>query len=314
MTNVGRVGFAFTPASSAQAVQLIGRAEDAGVESVWMVMSALAIDTLTLYGAAAVRTDRIRLGTSIVPAFTRHPLAMATQAMALEELAPQRLRLGIGSAHARTMEDVYHLDFRYPLTRLREYLEILRPVLQTGEAHFHGEYYSADAKIAHPTGTPVLISALRAPAFELAGELTDGGISWLCPPDYLRRVAKPALARGAERADRLTPPLIAHVPVMVADDRALAYERARELLAYYAAAPFYARMFADAGHPLHGGAISDGLLDSLLVVGTPDTIEAALQERLDNGMDEIAVSLLPLADQHAEEGALLTLLAELSRR
>ena len=90
-------------------------------------MPATALDTLTLLGAAAMKTERITLGTSIVPAFTRHPLAFVTQALALEELAPGRFDLGIGSAHARTMVDVYHIDFDRPLRRLIEYLRIVQP-------------------------------------------------------------------------------------------------------------------------------------------------------------------------------------------
>ena len=89
----------------------------------WIVMPATALDTLTLLAAAAMKTERITLGTSIVPAFTRHPLAFVTQALALEGLAPGRFDLGIGTAHARTMVDVYHVDFDHPLRRLIEYLQ-----------------------------------------------------------------------------------------------------------------------------------------------------------------------------------------------
>lgn len=314
MAYAARVGFAFVPQGSMQAVDLIGRAEQAGVDTVWTVMSALALDTLTIFAAAATRTERIRFGTAIVPAFTRHPLGLATQAAALEGLAPGRLRLGIGTAHARTMVDAYHLDFRRPLSRLREYVEIVRPVLQQGEVHSHGEWYSADATIPNPPGTPVLVSALRAPAFRLAGEMTDGALAWLCPPGYLRRVALPALEAGAAAAGRQRPPLIAHLPVVMTPDRDRAYEAARRQLAYYAAAPFYARMFADAGHPLDAeGRITDGLLDDLLVYGAPDRVAAGLRERLDGGVDEIYPALLPLDDQRAEEDALLAVLGDLAR-
>ncbi len=314
MTYAGRIGFAFVPQQSGQAVDLIERAERAGVDTVWTVMPALGLDTLTLFAAAAMRTERIRFGTAIVPAFTRHPLGLATQVAALEGLAPGRLRLGVGTAHARTMVDVYHLDFRRPLGRLREYLAILRPLLHEGEAHIHGQWYSGDATIPNPPGTPVLVSALRAPAFRLAGELSDGALAWLCPPAYLRRVAPPALEDGARQAGRVRPPLIAHLPVVMTPDRDRAYEAAKRQLAYYAAAPFYARMFADAGHPLDAeGRITDGLLDELLVYGTPDQVSSRLRERLDGGMDEIYPALLPLDDQRAEEDALLAVLGDLAR-
>jgi alkanesulfonate monooxygenase SsuD/methylene tetrahydromethanopterin reductase-like flavin-dependent oxidoreductase (luciferase family) len=98
-------------------------------------MPATALDTLTLLGAAAMKTERITLGTYIVPAFTRHPLTFVTQALALEGLAPGRFDLGIGSAHARTMVDVYHVDFDRPLRRLIEYLHVVQPALKTGSVH-----------------------------------------------------------------------------------------------------------------------------------------------------------------------------------
>lgn len=314
MSNTGRVGFAFVPQSTPQAVDLVARAERAGVDTVWTVMPAVGFDTLTVFAAAAMKTERIALGTAIVPAFTRHPVGMADQVIALESLAPGRLRLGIGTAHARTMENVFHFDFSKPLSWLREYTEVLQPLLHTGEVHFKGTFYEVDAQIPAPVQTPIYHSALRAPAFELAGEMTAGGLAWLCPPGYLRQVAIPALEAGASKANRQRPPLIAHMPVVVTADRDRAYAVAKQQIGYYAAAPFYARMFADAGHPLDpDGKITDGLLDILLVYGTPDELARKFQERLDGGMDEIYPSMFPLDDKEREEDVLLGVLGELAR-
>ncbi len=313
MSTRGRINLAFVPASVAHALDLIVRAEAAGVDTAWAVMRATAPDTPTIFAAAAVRTERIRLGTAIVPAFTRHPLALATQALALEELAPGRLRLGIGPSHARTMEAVYHLPFDRPLAQLREYLHVLRTVLRDGRVSFAGDFYRVDADLGAAPGTPVLISALRAPAFALASELSDGGISWLCPIDYLLAVAKPALAQGAERAGRPAPPLIAHALVAPQTDRDVVRAAAREQLGYYAAAPFYARMFADAGFPLGpDGGVSDALIDALVVSGDDAAIAAGLRERLDRGLDELLVSLIVGPDRRADEDALLRVLGRLA--
>jgi alkanesulfonate monooxygenase SsuD/methylene tetrahydromethanopterin reductase-like flavin-dependent oxidoreductase (luciferase family) len=312
---VARIGFAFVPQTPTQAVDLIGRADRAGVETVWTVMGAVGIDTLTLFAAAAGRPTASASAPPSSPPSPATPLALVTQAVALEGLAPGRLRLGIGTAHARTMVDVFGFDFSRPLAQLREYVGIVRPLLHTGAVDLEGAFYTArNVAIANAPGTPVLVSALRAPAFELAGELTDGAISWLCPPAYLQRVALPALAAGAARANRERPPLVAHVPVALSADRAAVYAAAKEHLASYAAAPFYARMFADAGHPLAAdGAIPDGLLDALLVHGTPDEIVRGLRRRLAGGLDEVMVSLLPLTNRTLEEDALLELVAEVGR-
>ena len=115
-----RLGYGFRPADARSGLDVIGRAEAAGFPTVWTVMPALARDTLTLYAAAAVQTTAIKLGTAIVPAFTRHPVALATQMMTLEDLAPGRFRLGIGTAHQRTMIPAYGLPFDRPLSQLRD--------------------------------------------------------------------------------------------------------------------------------------------------------------------------------------------------
>ena len=232
-----RVGIAFFPRDSQAAVELCVLAERAGVSRAWMVMPATGIDTLTLLAAAALRTESIVLGTSIVPAFTRHPLAFVTQVLALEGLAAGRFDLGLGTAHARTMVDVYHVDFDAPLRRLAEYLQVVQPVLKTGSVHFQGQFYQVDASFPSAPGTPVPIAALRAPAFRLAGMLADGAMSWNCPLDYVQRVAMPALQAGADAAGRARPRLLVHVPVMVSADRGEVHRRAGEQLRYYAAAP-----------------------------------------------------------------------------
>jgi len=307
-SNRDRVGIAIFPRSADAVVDLCVRAEQANVNNAWVVMPATALDTLNLLGAAAMKTERITLGTSIVPAFTRHPLIFVTQALALEELAPGRFDLGIGSAHARTMVDVYHVDFDRPLRRLIEYLRIVQPVLKTGSVHFEGEFYRADASFANAPGTPVPIAALRAPAFRVAGRLADGAMSWNCPPTYIQQVAMPALREGADSEGRDRPRLLVHVPVMVTTDRDEVHRRARDQLAYYAA-PFYARMFADAGYPLQAdGAVSPELIDDLVVSGTPDEIAAQLRHRLDLGFDVLMVNPLRTEDDANHEDQVLEIL------
>lgn len=180
-----RVGFNVRRGRARRAIELIQRAEQAGVEGVWMTMGAIGADVPSIYAATAVQTERISLGTAIVPAFTRHPLALAGQALVLDDLAPGRLRLGIGTSHGPTMAGSYGLAFDRPLTQLSEYLRVLRTILHTGEVDFTGDYYRARGRLPGAPGTPVLMSALGPHSFEVAGELSDGAITWLGPLDYL---------------------------------------------------------------------------------------------------------------------------------
>jgi len=300
------------PSDARSALATIQRAEAAGVETVWVVMRATGRDTPTLYAAAAMTTRRITLGTAIVPAFTRHPLALVTQYLTLEDLAPGRFRLGIGPSHQRTMIPVYGLEFSHPLSQLREYVQVLRPALQTGSVTFQGEYYRVQADFGTAPKTPVLISTLRAHAFKLAGELTDGAITWLCPVDYILSVGKPALMRGAEKAGRKAPPIVAHVLVSPRTDREAVRRDARTLLTYYGGATFYRRMFADAGFPLNpDNTPTDALIDELVVSGDASAIAGALRARLDRGLDELVVSLVPSDDPARDEAAVLDIIGTL---
>ena len=159
------LGVVFLPSDARHAVDLVVRAEQAAVGTAWLEMNAIGLDPLLLLAAAAKQTERIGLGTAILPAFSRHPVALATQALSLEGLAPGRLRLGIGTGNALRMAEAFHHPTDRPLARLREYVQVVRPLLREGTVRFAGEFYSADAHIGEPPMTPVLVSALGAQAF-----------------------------------------------------------------------------------------------------------------------------------------------------
>lgn len=307
-----RAGFNVRRGRAGRATELIAQAEAAGVHTAWMTMGALGSDTLTLYAATAVQTGRIKLGTSIIPAFSRHPFALATQALVIDDLAPGRLRLGIGISHGPTMAGSYGVPFDRPLSRLREYLQVLRPMLHEGEVEFRGEFYSVKGRLPGAPKTPVLISALGPRSFETAGELTDGAISWVTPFDYLRERARPAMERGAATAGREVPPLVAHVSVALAGSREEAHEAARKELAVYTTLPFYQQMFAESGYPLGAdNSFSPELLDQLLVFGDDDGVAECLIALLDSGLDQLLVMPVPVSDRFAEEQRLIELLGRL---
>ena len=105
-----RVGFGIQARNAVDALARVREAEHAGVRQVWMTSGAAGqVDILTFYAAAAVQTTQIRLGTSIVPIYPRHPLVMAQQALAIHDLAPERLRLGAGPSHRHIIEQMYGL-------------------------------------------------------------------------------------------------------------------------------------------------------------------------------------------------------------
>jgi alkanesulfonate monooxygenase SsuD/methylene tetrahydromethanopterin reductase-like flavin-dependent oxidoreductase (luciferase family) len=205
-----RVGFVVESTSATAAIKQIVAAEEAGIRQIWMNQADL--DTLTIFAAAATKTSEVCLGTAIVPTYPRHPLALAQQVLVLNDIAPGRLRLGIGPSHGSIIEDIFGLPQIKPLVHLREYVEVLRAVLWEGKVNHHGEFFNV---VVTPGGLvtssstarlPILVSALGEKAFRLAGEIADGALSWVCPVPYLLDTGLPALRKGASIAGRSASP------------------------------------------------------------------------------------------------------------
>ncbi|MCZ6535922.1 MAG: LLM class flavin-dependent oxidoreductase, partial [Chloroflexi bacterium] len=187
-----RIGLAVAAKDSMDALARIRRAEALGVSAAWLTTGGARMDALTLFSAAAVQTQRILLGTSIIPTWPRHPIAIVQQVQVLAQLSNGRFRLGVGPSHKDGMIQTFGANFRAPLEHMREYLRILKALLQQGKVDLDGRYYTAHAAIEAPLDVPVMASALRRRSYELCGAEADGAISWVCPGKYLRDVALPA--------------------------------------------------------------------------------------------------------------------------
>lgn len=290
-------------------------AEERNVPQLWTTVGGASPDPVTAFAAVAATTGRIRLGTAIVPAYPLHPITLASQVLALEGLAAGRIRLGIGTSHRPSIEDRFGIPMTKPLTFLREYLTILRAILQDGGIDYSGEFLSAHIGLPDgisAPGTPLPISALRENAFALAGELADGAITWLAPMKHILNVGIPAMESGAAKAGRSTrPPVIAHVPVAVSENREAARQAFRQQFPMYSKLPFYANMFADAGFPVtSNGEMTDALVDELAVSGTPDEIRQRLTDLHSKGIDEFIISQVVVHDSESELETLSAIVAK----
>src|SRR5436309_7607516 len=179
-----RIGLTLPWAAPRALLDLVARAEAAGVQQVWTNQNPTTTDALTAFAAAFQHTTTIRLGTAVVPIYPRHPLALAQQAATAAALGPGRLRLGVGTSHGPMTEGVYGLKMDHPLEYFREYVEVLRAALWTGTVDYAGRFITAQVQLTNPPRLPILMGALGERAFRLAGELSDGAISWAAPPPY----------------------------------------------------------------------------------------------------------------------------------
>jgi F420-dependent oxidoreductase-like protein len=309
----GRVGVSIQAFTAPQAVEQIRQAEAAGIGVAWSTIGgAGGADPLTTFAAALAATREIVLGTAIVPTWPRHPIVLAQQAVALHQIGPGRIRLGIGPSHEPSMVPSYGVKWEAPLTNLREYLQVLRALLHEGAVDFEGRHVTARSRLREPVPVPLMASALRPRSFEACGELSDGAISWMCPRPFLVDEALPALHRGAERAGRAAPPLIAHVPIAVSEDRDAVHALAQRQLGMYARVPFYRAMFAAAGFPSLDDGYPPALLDTLVVAGNEQEVAERLASYVrDDGMGEVLAA--PLIDPDDRDASIARAFAAVAR-
>src|SRR5437016_11615645 len=118
-------------------------AERLGFKSVWTTQLPDARDASLVLAAYANATERVTLGTGVLPIYTRHPTATAQMAATLDELSAGRLILGLGVSHRVTVEIMWGMKLEHPAEAMREYVSIVRASLRDGAASEDGKIFSA---------------------------------------------------------------------------------------------------------------------------------------------------------------------------
>ena len=279
-------------------------AEERGYDGFWLAETKH--DPFLALSGAAAATERIELGTAIAVAFARNPMTVATTANDLRLLSAGRFNLGLGSQVEAHITKRFSMPWSKPAARMREFVLAIRAIWhawETGERlAFRGEFYKHTLMTPffdpgpNPHGTaPIYLAGVGELMTEVAGEVADG---FLChnftTERYLREVTLPALARGRAKAGRTLEGFEISGPVFAAtNDEEIA--DVKRQIAFYGSTPAYKAVL-----DLHGwGAlheelhrmsrrqqwtemselISDEVLHEFAVVGSPETVTAALLER-----------------------------------
>ena len=255
-------------------------AADDGFASFWLPQ-IFGMDALTALAVAGREVPGIELGTAVVPTYPRHPAMLAAQALTTQAIIGGRLALGIGLSHQVVIESMFGLSFDKPARHMREYLEILVPLVHSGSVSFAGETLSGhvglDVKGATPF--PILVAALGTKMLELAGTVADGTLTWMTGPATIESHIVPTITVAAERAGRPAPRVGVGLPVCVTDDEAAARERAASLFEIYGTLPSYRAMLdrEGAGGPSDVALVGDeaavsAQIERLGAIGATDLV------------------------------------------
>ena len=306
-------------------VERVRAAEKLGFEAVFSTHTT-GRDALATMACYAAGTSTIKLGTAVLPALPRHPLALAIEAATVDEISGGRLILGIGPSHKITMETFYGIPLEKPAARMREYVQVLRSMFTTDRVSFDGEFYHAQYGFmgyGARKDLPIYIAALAPHMLRLCGEACDGDILWGCLPTYIREVVTPTIRTAATGAGRdpSAVTIVAAIPTALTTNKKAAYDAFRTEFFVYMNLPFYRRAIAGAGYegelkafdeaqaagdfPGQVAAISERMLDEFTAVGDEARIADKIAEYRDAGVSLPGVGVFNAGDGYAGHEATL---------
>ncbi|HEX4864279.1 MAG TPA: LLM class F420-dependent oxidoreductase, partial [Acidimicrobiales bacterium] len=278
-------------------------AADLGLD--YWVPQLTDVDALTALAVVGREVPGVQVGTAVVPTYPRHPLVLAMQALTVQAATGGNLVLGIGLSHQVVIEGAFGMDFSKPVRHMREYLEILMPVLHTGKANFEGVELTArtfaPVRVAGGSAPPVVVAALGTQMLNLAGRVADGTALWMVGERTIASHIVPTITKAAEKAGRPAPRVVVGLPVSVTVDADGAREKADAAFGYYNNLPSYKAMLDKEG--VEGPA-------DVAIVGDEKEVAASLRRLFDAGATELS---LPVFGSSEERERTLALLSELSR-
>jgi 5,10-methylenetetrahydromethanopterin reductase len=259
------------------------RGADDGFASAWLA-NIFGLEALTALAIAGSQVPGIELGTAVIPTYPRHPAMLAQQAMtAALAVGPGRLTLGIGLSHQIVIESIYGYSFDKPARHMREYLDILLPLLDGTPVSVDGSTVSAHIGLSTPRAArvPVLLAAMAPRMLQLAGERTDGTVLWMTGPATVRDYIAPTITAAASAAGKGAPRVVCQLPVCVTNEPDAARAQAAEEFAIYGQLPSYRAMLDKEG------AAGPG---DVAIVGDEDAVATQIAGLADAGVTDFVAA------------------------
>jgi F420-dependent oxidoreductase-like protein len=267
-------------------------------------------DALTSLAQLAAVTSRIRIGTSIVPVFARSPANLAMTALNMDRMSEGRFFLGLGTSGQLVIQDLHGEPFRKPLTRMREYIDIIRKAMRGERLDHDGEFFHTQRfrlRIQpYRPDLPIYIASLSPASLRLTGELADGWLPIFLVPSRMQ-AAIAELKASAEAAGRSLNDIAIspQVSIYVTDDIAAARDRERPHIAFYIGGMgvFYHQYMHRIGFGAEADRIreaylahdrdraaqlvTDEMVDAMTIIGNPQQCRDQMQTFFDAGVREI---------------------------
>lgn len=267
-------------------------AERLGLDSFWIPQIPGYLDAMTASALLGVASDRIEIGTAVVPIQTRHPIAMAQQALTTQVACAGRFTLGVGPSHDWIVSGQLGLPYARPARLVRDYVEILNASLSApGRVDVENENYCVhgELNVAGHGEASLLIAALGPVMLKHAGEHADGTILWMADERTVSEHVVPRITAAADGAGRTAPRVVAGVPVALCPESEVDEVRrhAGEVLGHARMSPNYLRL-------LEYGDAED--IGDVMAAGDEASVLARLRRYRDAGVTDLAARIVPLGN------------------
>jgi probable F420-dependent oxidoreductase len=310
----------FEPFQNRHIVDLVRVADRCGYTDAWSFES-FSTDGFTPLAAAAMISERMRLGTAIIPVFTRPPALIAMSAATINQMSAGRYVLGLGISTPNIVQQWMGIPFEHPHPRLRETVAAIRAI-------FRGEKVTLTGKTVRINGfrldmtldvppPPIYIGAQGSRMLRLAGELGDGLIVNFITAEMLpgmleyTRAGMRAVGKDPSNLD-----VVCRIIVAADEDETVARSMLRRSLTAYLTVPQYNRFFSEMGYANEAGtamelwqrgerkqaveSIPDRMLEAIYVIGDAKRCRQRIDEFIRAGVTTTALQFVSFA-QTAEE-------------
>jgi F420-dependent oxidoreductase-like protein len=270
-------------------------AEEAGFTSIWVPQIPGDFDAFTAMTLMGHATERIELGTAVMPIQTRHPIAMAQEVLSVQAVCEGRFTPGLGTSHDWVIEGQLGLRYERPAHLMRNYLEVLNAALRgPGSVDVENEQYRVHSPMDVTDLGPnrLLLAALGPVMLRIAGEHASGTILWMADERAIAQHVVPRITKAAAAAGKPAPRVVAGVPVVLCAD-----DEVNEARAWANKVLGHAEFCSNYQQLLERGDATD--VGDILAAGDETAVLTRLRAFRDAGTTDLAIRPLAIGADRA---------------
>ena len=279
------------------------------VDTVW-IPETWGMENFSILSAVSTNTTTQKIGSSIINIYSRSPAVIAMGAATVDTISNQRLILGLGTSSLPIVETFHGYEFERPLQRMKEYVEIIKLVLSGKTVNYSGEIFNLKNFTllikSQRTSIPIYLAAVNKKMVDLTWEIADGVIFYLRPKNEMKETIEKMQVK--KKID-----VTCQIITCISKDSELAIERAKKTIAFYVSVgKIYREFLANngfkketddifnefkkSGFKSNHEFVSNFMLESLCISGTPDECKVQLQKFQDTGIDLPIIQFNPIGN------------------